>query len=54
MKRKQKRNSSWHGKDASNQITLEIIKSIKKKKKKKKKERGITSLGSYETLMFGT
>ena len=25
-----------------------------KKKKKGKKERGITSLGSYETLMFGT
>ena len=25
-----------------------------KKRKKKKKERGITSLGSYETLMFGT
>lgn len=23
-------------------------------KKEKKKERGITSLGSYETLMFGT
>lgn len=26
----------------------------KTKKKKRKKERGITSLGSYETLMFGT
>ena len=26
----------------------------KTKKKKGKKERGITSLGSYETLMFGT
>lgn len=28
--------------------------SLCKTKKKKKKERGIASLGSYETLMFGT